>query len=48
MEALRKTDLKDGVLGDLKFDSKGDIQDAGIFIYLVKGGKFEIFHSLAK
>jgi branched-chain amino acid transport system substrate-binding protein len=48
MEALRKTDLKDGVLGDLKFDSKGDIQDAGIFIYLVKGGKFEIFHSPAK
>jgi ABC-type branched-chain amino acid transport systems, periplasmic component len=43
MEALRATDLKDGLLGDISFDENGDVQDAGIFVYQVKDGKFQIF-----
>lgn len=48
MAALRGTDLKDGLLGDISFDEKGDVENAGIFIYQVKGGKFEIFWSPVK
>lgn len=48
IEALRHTNIENGLLGKVSFDEKGDVEDPGIFIYQVADGAFKIFWSPVK
>jgi hypothetical protein len=40
---MPKTDMQSSILGiPIKFDSKGDVQNASFFLFQVKDGKFEL------
>lgn len=43
LKELKRTAVKNGILGDISFDEKGDVVDPGIFIYQVVDGRFKIF-----
>ena len=38
-EQLLEVRIEDGILGDLAFDSNGDLTSAGVTMYRIEGGK---------